>query len=176
MQKNIIRHLIFSTNFGNAAIIYRENPFKLIKTILPRANKKSLMKIMSTEERGEAGKHQKARLVSRRITEYFEGKPLPIPWKWMDMGSLTELQQSVLVALTRIPYGELRTYKDIAEEIGHPGASRFVGTTLAKNPFPILLPCHRVIRSDGAVGQFGGGTELKMRMIELEAKYVLSMK
>lgn len=172
MRKRITRHLIFSTCFGDAAVIYSEKPFTLIKTILPRANKKTLMKVMRTEEPGEAGSHQKARLVSRRITDYFNGKPIPIPWKWMDMGDLTELQQSVLVALTRIPYGELRTYKDIAEEIGHPGSSRFVGTTLAKNPFPILIPCHRVIRSDGSVGQFGGGTELKKKMIELEAKNI----
>ncbi len=55
--------------------------------------------------------------------------------------------------------------------IDHPGAYRFVGTALSKNPFPIIVPCHRVIRSDGGYGQFGGGTDLKKKLIELEAKY-----
>lgn len=88
------------------------------------------------------------------------------------MGGLTRLQQSVLAATASIPCGELRSYKDIAEAIDRPRAYRFVGTTLGENPFPIVIPCHRVIRSDGSYGQFGGGTDLKRKMIELEASTI----
>jgi methylated-DNA-[protein]-cysteine S-methyltransferase len=84
------------------------------------------------------------------------------------MEGITELQKAVLVATATIPYGELKTYKQIAEAIKNPRAYRFVGTALAKNPFPILIPCHRVIRSDLTFGQFGGGAELKRKLIDLE--------
>jgi len=89
------------------------------------------------------------------------------------MAGLTPLQQLVLRATTDIPYGSVRSYKQIAEAIHRPRAYRFVGSTLAKNPFPILIPCHRVIRSDSSLGQFGGGTDLKRELIDLEAQFCL---
>ncbi|UCD31652.1 MAG: methylated-DNA--[protein]-cysteine S-methyltransferase [Desulfobacterales bacterium] len=70
-----------------------------------------------------------------------------------------------------IPYGQLKSYKEIAAAIQRPRAYRFVGSTLAINPYPILIPCHRVIRSDSSFGRFGGGAELKRKLIEMEARY-----
>ncbi len=171
MKHSVTRHMIFQTRFGNGAVIYRDGPFSMIKTLLPRTNRKRLAESAGKEGWGEPGKHPKACIVSESLTDYFKGNLIPIPWEWMDMGDLTELQKSVLVTLTKIPYGQIRTYKDIAEAIGSPRACRFVGTTLANNPFPILIPCHRVILSNGSVGQFGGGTDLKRKMIELEAEH-----
>jgi methylated-DNA-[protein]-cysteine S-methyltransferase len=75
----------------------------------------------------------------------------------------------VLRARAAIPHGTVKTYKDIAIAIDRPWAYRFVGTTLANNPFPGVVPCHRVIRSDSTLGQFGGGTDLKRKLIGLEA-------
>ncbi|OEU65612.1 MAG: hypothetical protein BBJ57_04445 [Desulfobacterales bacterium PC51MH44] len=109
-------------------------------------------------------------MVKESLSDYFKGKPIQPPWGWMDIGGFTKLQRSVLIATADIPYGELRSYKQIAQAINRPRAYRFVGTTLANNPFPILIPCHRVIRSDSSFGQFGGGTDLKRKMIELEAE------
>jgi len=172
MQNKIaVRHLIFSTAFGHAAVIYREDPFSLIETLLPRASRKSLFEAFGKDEMGKAGSHENARAVSESILGYFEGKQLHIPWEWMDMNRLTPLQKSVLKAVAAIPYGKMGSYKEIAENISSPRAARFVGNTVAKNPFPILIPCHRVVRSDGSIGKFGGGPELKRKMIELEAKY-----
>ncbi|HSM74186.1 MAG TPA: methylated-DNA--[protein]-cysteine S-methyltransferase, partial [Desulfobacterales bacterium] len=65
-------------------------------------------------------------------------------------------------------YGQIRTYREVAQAAGNPGAARAAGTALAKNPYPVLIPCHRVIRSDGSCGQFGGGTPLKRTMLALE--------
>lgn len=87
------------------------------------------------------------------------------------MAGLTPLQQLVLKATTDIPYASVRSYKQIAEAIHRPWAYRFVGSALAKNPFPILMPCQRVIRSDSSLGQFGGGTDLKRKLIDLEAQF-----
>ncbi len=161
-------HFIFATPFGDAAVLYREKPFSMIRTVLPREN---IKKIMSAAEWGIPGSNKNARAISEQISNYFKGKAIRIPWERMDMGTLTELEKYVLMTVAEIPYGETRTYKAVAESIGRHRAYRFVGTTLAKNPFPILIPCHRVIRSDLSVGKFGGGTELKQKMIELEAEF-----
>lgn len=175
MNNNKINyHLIISTSFGNAAVIYREKPFSVIEILLPHSSRKDLINAVGREKWGKSGSHKNAKIISRSIIEYFKGRPdktLQLPWEWLDMGGLTRLQQSVLAATADIPYGELRSYKEVAEAVHHPRAYRFVGTTLAKNPFPIVIPCHRVIRSDGSYGQFGGGTDLKRKMIELEARF-----
>jgi methylated-DNA-[protein]-cysteine S-methyltransferase len=142
----------------------------MLKVLLPRADRASLLQLAEKDEWGEAGSHPSAIAISESIADYFRGCPLHIPWEWMDMSRLTELQQSVLRAVADIPYGSVRAYKDVAAAIGHPRASRFVGTTVARNPFPILIPCHRVVRSDGKIGQFGGGTEMKRQLIELESE------
>ncbi|MBW2018537.1 MAG: MGMT family protein [Deltaproteobacteria bacterium] len=86
---------------------------------------------------------------------------------------MTPLQRSVLEAVATVPHGEVRTYGQIAAQIGHPRACRFVGTTLARNPFPILIPCHRIIWADGSIGRFFGGTDLKNRMLLLEKRKVV---
>ncbi len=166
-----IRHLIFPTRFGHAAVIYRQKPFALIRVLLPRQDRKSLTEVMAVEGWQEPGSQKQAVVVKELITDYFKGKPIQPPWKWMDLSCVTALQKSVLAATSRISYGELRSYKDIADAIHRPRAYRFVGTALGKNPFPILIPCHRVIRSDHSFGCFGGGSELKRKLIELEAIY-----
>lgn len=164
-----IRHLICPTRFGHAGVIYRQRPFALIKIFLPREDRKTLLNVMAAQGFQVPGSHDLARIVKKAITDYFNGKPIQPFWEWLDMSGVTPLQESVLEATCHIPYGELRSYKDIATALLRPGAYRFVGTALAKNPFPILIPCHRVIRSDHSFGHFGGGPDLKRKLIELEA-------
>lgn len=88
----------------------------------------------------------------------------------VDLSRVGSFQRRVLEQLRRIPRGEVRTYRDIAREIGHPGATRAVGTACARNPVPLLIPCHRVIRSDGGLGGYSlrGGVALKRRLLEGE--------
>jgi O-6-methylguanine DNA methyltransferase len=74
----------------------------------------------------------------------------------------------VLTALSRVPYGRVISYSDLAARAGFPGAARAVGTVMAKNPLPLLIPCHRVIKADGSTGQFGGGVDLKKKLLDLE--------
>ena len=82
----------------------------------------------------------------------------------------TPFQRRVLEALQAIPYGETRSYKDIAAAIGQPKAVRAVGAANAGNPIPIIIPCHRVIGSDGSLTGFGGGLEAKRTLLRLEAE------
>ena len=82
----------------------------------------------------------------------------------------TEFQIKVWKELSKIPKGEVRTYKQIAKSIGKPRSSRAVANACAKNPYPIVIPCHRVIRSDGTVGGYSGegGVKLKKELLKKE--------
>lgn len=80
----------------------------------------------------------------------------------------TDFQKSIWQDLINIPYGETRTYKDIAQKINNPKALRAVGTAIGKNPFFIIIPCHRVIRSNGKMGGFAYGLDVKEKLLDLE--------
>ncbi|MDQ6774399.1 MAG: methylated-DNA--[protein]-cysteine S-methyltransferase [Candidatus Dormibacteraeota bacterium] len=86
-----------------------------------------------------------------------------------DLSALTDFEQAVLRKTLEIPRGQVRSYGWVAREIGRPRAVRAVGTALAHNPVPILIPCHRVVRSDGALGEYGaGGTTAKRTILDWE--------
>lgn len=78
-------------------------------------------------------------------------------------------EAEVLLATSRIPWGETRTYSWVAEAAGRPGAARAVGNALGRNPIPILIPCHRVVRSDGSLGGFSSGLWWKKKLLSLES-------
>ena len=86
----------------------------------------------------------------------------------LDISQLGEFTQKVLEELMTIPYGETRTYGWLAKKVGKPGAARAVGQALKRNPIPIIIPCHRVIRDDGTIGGFSMGVNLKERLLALE--------
>ena len=104
--------------------------------------------------------------VAKQINEYLSGKrqKFDIPLKL----SGTDFQLSVWNALLTIPYGETRSYRDIAEQIGNPRSCRAVGMANNRNPIAIIVPCHRVIGADGSLTGFGGGLELKQQLLDLE--------
>ena len=88
----------------------------------------------------------------------------------LDLAGLRPFQRRVLEKVREIPPGERRSYGWVANAIGAPRAARAVGTALARNPFPILVPCHRVVRADGAVGRYsGGGATVKAHLLALES-------
>ena len=105
--------------------------------------------------------------IKNELKEYFEhGKDASVVEIFLTRG--TEFDHKVWLALKEIPFGETRTYKWLAERIGKPNASRAVGQALGRNPIPILLPCHRIIESDGSLGGFSGGVEIKRRLLDME--------
>jgi O-6-methylguanine DNA methyltransferase len=86
-----------------------------------------------------------------------------------DLRGLSEFERAVLSKALEIPGGEVRPYNWIAREIGHPEAVRAVGTALSKNPVPLLIPCHRVVRADGTIGRYSlGGSRVKRTLLEVE--------
>ena len=102
----------------------------------------------------------------QQLREYFSGMRTQFTLPLAPAG--TDFQQEVWQALCRIPYGETRTYKDIAIAIGHPKAFRAVGRANNANPVFIAIPCHRVIGADGSLVGYGGGLEMKKALLELE--------
>ena len=104
----------------------------------------------------------------RELEEYFEGRrdrfELPLDWRLSHPG----FYRRVLRATARVPFGEVITYREAAERAGSPRAYRAAGTALGSNPIPIVVPCHRVIRGGGEIGNYGGGPEMKRFLLDLE--------
>jgi methylated-DNA-[protein]-cysteine S-methyltransferase len=119
---------------------------------------------------GDERSHSEAERLAAMIGGYFEGHPVAIPWQLLDTQGWTTAQSAVYGTVARIPYGEVRTYGAVARLAGRPGAARFVGNCMARNPFPVLIPCHRVVAAGGGLGGFGGGLDLKRKMLDLEGR------
>lgn len=109
---------------------------------------------------------KKTRPYVRELNEYFNGKRREFEFA-LDLRG-TPFQVSCWQALLKIPYGETRTYADIARAVGQPNAFRAVGMANNRNPIAIVVPCHRVIASDGTLCGYGGGLDVKRRLLELE--------
>lgn len=167
-----LSYQLIPTAWGNAAVLYRTLPCFIQEIFLPSPDTVSHIQFLLPEPDVSSACPPQVTALVRWIADYFKGKSVSNPspmWEWLDFGSATVLQKAVYHATFQIPYGQTRSYRQIAETAGRPGASRFVGNAMAKNPFPVLIPCHRVIRSNGSLGQFGGGVDLKRKMLEIEA-------
>lgn len=125
------------------------------------------LKTVATGIRSDAANELTA-LVFQQLDEYFKGtrKTFDFPYKLHG----TPFQKTVWAALREIPYGETRSYKDIAEAIGCPRAFRAVGMANHANPIFIAIPCHRVIGADGSLVGYGGGLGMKKLLLELERR------
>ena len=103
----------------------------------------------------------------RQLLAYFAGDLTRFELAYTLVG--TEFQRACWAALEQIPYGETRTYSDVAAVIGQPAAVRAVGVANGRNPLGVIVPCHRVIGSDGSLTGYGGGLERKRQLLDLEA-------
>ncbi len=106
-------------------------------------------------------------LTRRELDEYFDRRRhrFDVPLDWTLANSF---RLKVLEATARIPYGQTATYRQVAKAAGSPNAVRAAGSALATNPLPILVPCHRVLRSDGTIGQYLGGSAAKTQLLTIE--------
>ena len=106
-------------------------------------------------------------LVSQ-IEIFMNGEDIPFPLDTVRLDLCSAFQQKVLRAEYAIPRGRVSTYQLIAKNLGNPNGARAVGMALATNPFPIVIPCHRAIRSNGALGGYQGGWKMKRTLLEME--------
>ncbi|HEV7705130.1 MAG TPA: methylated-DNA--[protein]-cysteine S-methyltransferase [Gemmatimonadaceae bacterium] len=143
---------LVASDKGLAAILFRDDDPSLAP-LTPLVEDPSHPMLVETE---------------RQLREYFEGtrKSFTVP---LDFNG-TEFQKSVWQALLSIPFGETRSYGEIARQLGNPTASRAVGAANGRNPISIIAPCHRVIGSSGKLTGYGGGLDVKEMLLSLEAK------
>jgi methylated-DNA-[protein]-cysteine S-methyltransferase len=153
-----------------------------VGTLLLMATPKGLVRIaFETENRdevlGEVAMRISPRIleaprrldpVRRELDRYFAGRlqDFDVPLDWSLVG---DFARRVLRRTARIPYGSVASYGNVALEIGTPRAARAVGNALGSNPIPVVVPCHRVVRSGGTIGGYGGGLQRKRWLLALEA-------
>jgi methylated-DNA-[protein]-cysteine S-methyltransferase len=141
---------LVGSNAGLAAILWENDNSKRVRRTIT----------------SEAKNHPVLVETARQLEEYFAGKRKKFSVKLDFTG--TEFQNRVWQALLEIPFGETRSYGDIAKQLGKPTASRAVGAANGKNPISIIAPCHRVIGASGKLTGFAGGLENKARLLALE--------
>jgi methylated-DNA-[protein]-cysteine S-methyltransferase len=150
-------------------------------TLLLAATKRGLVRVAFPEESVDATLERLSMRISPRIVEahgpleemrreldeYFDGRrrQFELPLDWILVGPFG---RRVLDVASEIPYGGVLSYAEVAAEAGSPRGSRAAGNALGANPIPIVVPCHRVLRSGGALGGYGGGLERKQFLLELE--------
>lgn len=123
---------------------------------------------LANEFPGKSEKDEIFHLFKDQILEYLSGTRKNFDHLYLlDLGG-TDFQKSVWKALLEIPYGQTSSYKQIADLIGNPKAVRAVGTACGNNPFLIIIPCHRIVKSDGSLGGFAYGSEIKKKLLKLE--------
>ena len=105
--------------------------------------------------------------VLTELDQYFAGRRRSFDVQ-VDLAALTPFQQRILTATARVPYGELTTYKVVARQAGNEQASRAAGAALGANPIPIVVPCHRIVATDGSLGGYAGGLAAKRTLLAME--------
>lgn len=162
---------ILKTRWGYVGLVWGSSGLR--KLTLPYSRLGDCQKIVLAEVMHKNLKDvsPKIRNLCALIEKYFEGDKVQFERNVnFDWQSLTKSQIRVLKVALEIPYGEKLSYSELAEKSGFPGGARFVGNTLGKNPFPLLIPCHRIISKNNSLGGFSApqGKGLKLRMLQLE--------
>jgi methylated-DNA-[protein]-cysteine S-methyltransferase len=163
-----VRYTVFKTKWGYFGLAANEKG--LLRTILPCPNRKTVEKYLLGGLSNPQFEENLLKPLQDKIVAYFEGKPVRFDMPYIDsIGSVT---QKVLAACGKIPTGKTISYSQLADMIGKPHAGRAVGNALARNPIPLVIPCHRIIRCDGKIGNFSapGGSETKKKLLALEKR------
>ena len=143
---------IYESPFGPVRMDYEGDVLLRLRTVEP------------TKERGEPTELTKK--VFSQLQEYFSGQRQTFDFPYELRG--TEFQKKVWAALETIPYGQTRSYREVAQAVGNPKAVRAVGAANGKNPMWIVVPCHRVVGTNGTLTGYAGGIDMKRRLLELE--------
>jgi methylated-DNA-[protein]-cysteine S-methyltransferase len=168
MQK-VDKYVIFKTKWGHFGLAGTESG--LCRTHLPGPNLPTIKAQLLKNLPGAQLDRTLFEALQEQIAAYFEGTPQSFsPAIPLILDGMGDFSRSVLTACRNVGFGQAITYRELAKRSGRPAASRAVGGALARNPLPLLIPCHRIIRTDGKMGGFSapGGIKLKQRMLDLE--------
>ncbi len=172
MSEKYLKCTIFLTAWGWAGFVVDRKGLRIF--VLPEERKEDvLFKIKKELKYNNLFEDNRGwESLIKKVKEYFAGKKVDFIDCQLNLDNYTNFQKKVLQIVKEIPYGEIRSYKEAAEAAGYPRAYRAVGNTMRNNPLPLIIPCHRVIKSDGGLGGFSGkeGIALKRKMIDLESE------
>jgi methylated-DNA-[protein]-cysteine S-methyltransferase len=158
-------YTVVETGFGWLAICGSESGPSLVT--LPEPSLDTALTRVKNTAQGAVEDASAFGDLARRFQRYFDGEKIAFS-DTLDLHGATAFQRAVWSTARSIPYGETRTYAWIAGQIDRPGACRAVGGAMARNRFPVIVPCHRVIASDGTLGGFSGGLAMKESFLRLE--------
>ncbi len=170
MDKNIYK--LIHTSLGWVGILGDTNG-RISRLVLPSENRfEAFRKITEGANKILVESEHDFALISEKIIAYFEGEVVDFECD-LDLSVGNDFDRSVWNATSEIGYGDVRSYAWVAKKIGNPKAYRAVGRALAKNPVPLIIPCHRVIRTNGLLGGFRYGVSMKAKLLELERAAVV---
>jgi methylated-DNA-[protein]-cysteine S-methyltransferase len=155
--------------FGQLALLWAQDEERVrITHILIPSPKRSVAEGLRAYAGAVVGRQPQVDELCARLARYLEGEVVELPLDLLDRAACTPFQWQVLMAEKAIPRGEVRTYAQVAAAAGCPRGARAAGNALARNPFPIVIPCHRAVRSDGSLGGYYGGLAMKRALLEME--------
>ena len=162
-----MKYVTFYTKWGYAGFVGGESGIR--RVCLPM-NRLDQVRAVLLNDRGAEMDEEFMPRLRAAVRGYFAGQPADFERFKVDFGVQSEFSRAILEACRAVPYGRTVTYGALAEAAGCPKAARAVGQALARNPLPLIIPCHRVVNSDGRIGGFSaaGGADMKQRMLELE--------
>jgi methylated-DNA-[protein]-cysteine S-methyltransferase len=163
-------YLIVLSPFGELAVAWSEvrGRAKVQRVFLPNRRRSLTKRVRERFEGAIQGSVPAVERLASGIQAFLAGRPATFDLRVLDFEICSSFQEKVLRAEYAIPRGSVSTYGRIAGRIGAPRAWRAVGRALATNPFPIVIPCHRAVRSDGSLGGFRGGVRMKRALLEME--------
>jgi methylated-DNA-[protein]-cysteine S-methyltransferase len=160
----------FASPFNNFTIVWKEtgSGVRISRIFLSDPKLNSEVKALKSFNQIKGKSTLSITFLGEKIQQFFRGETVKFDLEILDFRSCYELQKKVLIAEFNIPRGWVSTYKRIANHLGIPKGARGVGNALARNPFPIIIPCHRAIKTNGDLGGFQGGINMKRTLLELE--------
>lgn len=161
----ILKFHVCETDIGYVGLAVSERGLRA--TTLPRRTRDDALREMAEIGASEPASAAELGDIPDRIRDVTSGRPAALAAR-VDWEGLTPFRRAVLEEAARIPAGETRSYGWLAQKVGKPGAARAVGRVMATNPLPLVVPCHRVIGSDGGLHGFGGGLEMKEMLLRRE--------
>jgi len=162
--------LIRSSPFGPVALLwsFHKGQPKIFRVLLSTPSVSAKHQLTKLFPDSEAAICSEIDVVADDIEAFFSGENIQFSLKIIRIDLCSEFQQEVLCAEHGIPRGAFSTYQRIARQVGRPNGARAVGNALATNPFPIIVPCHRAIRTDLTIGEYQGGIRMKRTLLEME--------
>lgn len=155
---------VINTVWGPVGLVAQGN--QLIRLLGPYRHKEQIEKIILDEFKSKIEENEFFDEIVNQLRQYFAGKPVEFNCT-INLSRFSIFARKILVACYSIKPGKTISYSELAQKAGYPGAGRAVGNVMAQNPVPLIIPCHRVIRSDGGLGGYSGfgGISLKKRLL-----------